>query len=157
MILRHRCQQPILVADDDDDDRLLTLDAFRDCGIEADIHFVENGEQLLEYLFRRGVYAAMKEHLLPSLILLDLNMPVLDGREALREIRSEGTLDTVPVVILTTSNSPSDIRFTFELGASLYITKPSSYKYLIRTVETLMKRDINKAPDNEWEFVLRVV
>lgn len=156
MILRHKCRQPILVADDDDDDRLLMCDAFRDCGVAADLHFVENGEQLLDYLHRRNRYGMMKETPLPAMVLLDLNMPVLDGREALREIRNEHALDNLPVIIFTTSKSPLDIRFTFELGASLYITKPSSYKYLIRTVEALMATDIGSARGNEREYVLRV-
>ncbi len=157
MILPCKQPQPILIADADDDNRLLVLDAFRDSGVIVDIHFVENGAQLLDYLYRRNHYKAMKEEPLPAMVLLYLNMPVLDGREALLEIRREHTLDVLPVVIFTTSKSPVDIRITFELGANLYITKPSSYAYLIRTIGALMALDVRKRPESEFEYVLRVV
>src|SRR5205807_1849974 len=95
----------ILMADDDDDDRLLAQDALRESKLEGDLRFVENGEELLDYLNHRGKYQNPADAPRPALILLDLNMPRKDGREALREIKADPELKRIPVVVLTTSKA----------------------------------------------------
>ena len=95
----------ILMADDDADDRLLAKDALAECKLPGELHFVENGEELLDYLNRRGRFTQMATSPRPGLILLDLNMPKKDGREALREIKNNPDLRKIPVVVLTTSTA----------------------------------------------------
>src|SRR5258708_5630444 len=103
----------ILLADDDSDDQLLVKDAMADCGWEGELRCVENGEQLLDYLLRRGAYAAAASAPRPGLILLDLNMPRKDGREALKQIKAEAGLRRIPVVVLTTSKADTDIELLY--------------------------------------------
>src|SRR5713101_1259658 len=114
----------ILMADDDADDRLLAKDALVECGLANDLHFVENGEEILDYLRRRGRYQQPGAAPRPGLILLDLNMPKKDGREALREIKSDPDLKKIPVVVLTTSKAETDVGQIYELGANSFISKP---------------------------------
>lgn len=127
----------ILMADDDDDDRLLAQDALTESGLKADLQFVENGEELLDCLCRRGKYAALGERPRPGLILLDLNMPRKDGREALREIRSDPELRRIPVVVLTTSKADTDIGAIYELGANSFISKPFQFEALVNVMKVL--------------------
>ena len=127
----------ILMADDDDDDRLLTRDAVAEAGLDGDIHFVENGEELLDYLYRRGKYQQASTAPRPGLILLDLNMPLKDGREALREIRADPELRRIPVVVLTTSKADTDIGAIYELGANSFISKPFQFEALVGVMKTL--------------------
>ncbi len=126
----------ILMADDDDDDRLLTRDAVAEAGVDGDLHFVQNGEELLDYLCRRGKYEA-SEAPRPGLILLDLNMPLKDGREALREIRADPELRRIPVVVLTTSKADTDIGAIYELGANSFISKPFQFEALVAVMKML--------------------
>ena len=102
----------ILMADDDSDDRMLVKEAFDESRLNNDIHFVENGEELLDYLFRRGKFEHLKGEPYPGLILLDLNMPKKDGREALAEIKAHADLRRIPIVVLTTSRAEEDILRT---------------------------------------------
>jgi CheY-like chemotaxis protein len=127
----------ILMADDDDDDRLLAQDALAESGLDAELQFVENGEELLDYLCRRGRYAPPNEAPKPGLILLDLNMPRKDGREALREIRLEPELRRIPVVVLTTSKADTDIGAIYELGANSFISKPFQFEALVNVMKVL--------------------
>ena len=127
----------VLIADDDADDRLMTQDAFRDCNLENPLHFVGDGEELLDYLHRRGPFADERRYPTPSLILLDLNMPRMDGREALREIKSSPYLRHIPVVILTTSRAEFDIRRSYEEGVNSFITKPASFVGLVEVIGLL--------------------
>jgi len=127
----------ILMADDDDDDRLLTRDAVVEAGLAGDLHFVENGEELLDYLCRRGKYQAPGDSPRPGLILLDLNMPLKDGREALREIRADPDLRRIPVVVLTTSKADTDIGAIYELGANSFISKPFQFEALVTVMKML--------------------
>jgi CheY-like chemotaxis protein len=127
----------ILMADDDDDDRLLTRDALAEAGLDGDLHFVENGEQLLDYLCRRGQYKQAAAAPRPGLILLDLNMPLKDGREALREIRADPELRRIPVVVLTTSKADTDIGAIYELGANSFISKPFQFEALVGVMRML--------------------
>lgn len=127
----------ILIADDDADDRMLAKDALEENRLANDLHFVEDGEQLLNYLYRRGPYAEPSKSPRPGLILLDLNMPRLDGREALREIKADPSLRSIPVVVLTTSKAEADIFRTYDLGVNSFITKPVSFDGLVTIMKTL--------------------
>jgi CheY-like chemotaxis protein len=127
----------ILMADDDADDRLLAKDALAECRLANDLHFVENGEELLDYLHRRGKYAQMTTAPRPGLILLDLNMPKKDGREALREIKSNPELRKIPVVVLTTSKADTDISRIYELGANSFIAKPVTFDSLVNVMKII--------------------
>lgn len=127
----------ILMADDDDDDRLLTRDAFAQSGLDGDVHFVQDGEELLDYLCRRGKYKSPTSSPRPGLILLDLNMPLKDGREALREIRADPELRRIPVVVLTTSKADTDIGAIYELGANSFISKPFQFEALVNVMKML--------------------
>ena len=126
----------ILMADDDPDDRLLTREALDEAHLVNDLHFVENGEQLLDYLYQRGPYSSSTAPR-PGLILLDLNMPLKDGREALEEIKTDAVLRKIPVVVLTTSKAEEDILLSYDLGVSGYITKPVRFEELIEVMRTL--------------------
>ncbi|WP_310587982.1 response regulator [Larkinella humicola] len=124
------------MADDDEDDRFLTQEAFRQQFPVTEMTIVEDGEELMEFLRRSGRYA-LSNHSLPELILLDLNMPRKDGREALQEIKSDRELRHIPVVILTTSDAGVDIDNSYLWGANSFITKPSSFKTLMDITQTI--------------------
>ena len=129
----------ILMADDDADDRLMTKDALEEAKLANDIRFVENGEELMDYLRHYGKYSSLQDFPRPGLILLDLNMPKKDGREALAEIRSDPNLRPIPVVVLTTSKAEEDIYRTYDLGVNSFITKPVSFEGLVEVMRTLGK------------------
>jgi CheY-like chemotaxis protein len=129
----------LLLADDDPDDRLLAKQALEKSRLANDLRCVEDGEELLEYLRRRGRYADPRESPRPGLILLDLNMPRKDGREALREIKNDPKLRDIPVVVLTTSKAEEDIARTYNLGVNSYITKPVKFAALVEIMKTLGK------------------
>jgi CheY-like chemotaxis protein len=124
------------MADDDADDRLLAKDAIAESKIPIELHFVENGEELMDYLHRRGKYSAPSAPR-PGLILLDLNMPKKDGREALREIRAHRELRRIPVVMLTTSQADADIGQLYDMGANSFITKPVSFDALVNVMRSV--------------------
>ena len=124
----------LLVADDDADDRLLIEEAIVDAELDLTLHFVEDGEQLMSFLLRRGVHAAAPR---PSLVLLDLNMPRMDGREALRAIRADPTLRSLPIVVLSTSAADEDVSESYLLGANAFVCKPTRFDGLIDLVRTL--------------------
>ena len=126
----------ILMADDDADDRLLAQDALAESKVPGELHFVENGEELMDYLHRRGKFSAASAPR-PGLILLDLNMPKKDGREALREIKLNRELRRIPVVILTTSQADTDIAHIYDLGANSFITKPVSFEALVGVMRSV--------------------
>jgi CheY-like chemotaxis protein len=127
----------ILLADDDPDDRKLTQDAFVENRLVNVLHCVEDGEELMEYLRRQGRYADQKDAPLPGLILLDLNMPRKDGREALKEIKADPELRRIPIVVLTTSKAEEDILRTYDLGVNSYVTKPVTFKSLVELIKVL--------------------
>ena len=129
----------ILMADDDPDDRQLTREAFEENHLANDLRFVEDGEELLDYLNRRGKYAPEGAAPVPGLILLDLNMPRKDGREALREIKADPRLKNIRVVILTTSKAEEDVIRSYDLSAASYITKPVTFERLVEVVQALGK------------------
>jgi CheY-like chemotaxis protein len=126
------------MADDDNDDCLLVKMAFEESRMQGELRFVEDGEALLDYLYRRGQFAEA-EPPRPWLIFLDLNMPRKDGREVLRALKADPLLRTIPVIILSTSDEPEDIRTSYELGASSYITKPGDFNELVQMMETIAK------------------
>lgn len=125
----------ILMAEDDPDDRVLARDALAECGLADDLRFVENGEELLDFLLQRGKYDAQTPR--PGLILLDLNMPVKDGREVLKEIKTNPALRQIPVIVLTTSRADTDIDKTYLLGANSYVTKPVRYESLVEVMRAI--------------------
>lgn len=127
----------ILMADDDDDDRLMAHDAIMEGRIINDFRFVKDGVELLEYLRREGDYVDPSISPRPHLILLDLNMPRMDGREALTEIKNDPKLKSIPVVILTTSKQEEDKVKGYHLGAASYITKPVSFDGLVKLMKAL--------------------
>ena len=127
----------ILVAEDDPDDRLLMRDAFEETRLVDNLYFVEDGEELMDYLHRRGRYAAANTSPPPGLILLDLNMPRKDGREVLKEIGADLDLRRIPVIVLTTSAAEEDIERSYELGANSFITKPVTFGALVELTRAL--------------------
>ncbi len=131
----------VLVADDDPDDQLLIKDAISEVRPSAHVEFVCDGVELLEYLRREGPYADRVDEPPPRLVLLDLNMPVKDGREALFEIKSDPAFWGTPIVIFSTSTAQMDIRRAYQLGANTFITKPASFNHLV---------EIFRAIDHYW-------
>jgi len=129
----------ILMADDDPDDRQLTKEAFEESHLANDLRFVEDGEELLDYLHHRGKYADPATSPRPGLILLDLNMPRMDGREALQQIRADARFRGIRVVIMTTSKAEEDVVRSYDLSAASYITKPVTFERLVDVVKTLGK------------------
>lgn len=127
----------ILLADDDSDDCLFVRDALMESGRNADLRIVEDGEALLDYLYQRGEFEDPARSPRPELILLDLNMPRKDGREALKEIKSDSKLRSIPVVVLTTSREEEDIHLTYHLGANSFIVKPDTFDGLLEIVRSL--------------------
>ncbi len=126
-----------LMADDDPDDRLLIKEAFQESLISNSIYFVEDGVELMNYLRKQDKYAHPADAPLPDLILLDLNMPRMDGREALALIKSDPHLRYIPVVVLTTSKAEEDIMRSYDIGAASYITKPVTFDGLVESIRGL--------------------
>jgi len=126
----------ILMADDDEDDRLMAKEAFEEAKLANELRFVEDGEELMDYLYCRGKYEDTDSPR-PGLILLDLNMPKKDGREALKEIKADPDLKRIPVVVLTTSQADEDIYRSYDLGVNSFITKPVSFDGMIYIITTL--------------------
>lgn len=129
----------ILMADDDPDDREMTREAFGEGGLANDLRFVEDGEELLDYLNRRGRFTDPATSPFPSIILLDLNMPRKDGREALKEIKADPRFRAIRVIIMTTSKAEEDVLRMYNLSAASYITKPVTFEGLIEVVKALGK------------------
>ncbi len=129
----------ILMADDDPDDRQMTKEAFEENHLANDLRFVEDGEELLDYLYQRGKYAAPNSAPPPGLILLDLNMPRKDGRQALEEIKADPRLRNIRIIVMTTSNAEADVIRSYDLSAASYITKPVTFERLVEVIRTLGK------------------
>ena len=128
----------ILVCDDDEDDRMLTQQALEDAHVSNDVRFVKDGEQLLDYHYQRGEYAGENGTApRPGLILLDLNMPKMDGREALKIIKGDKTIHDIPVVVLSTSSLDQDIVRSYQLGVNSFITKPVTFPGLVDAMNVL--------------------
>ena len=146
-MLKRKKSVTILVAEDDEDDRFLMQEALEENRLANELHFVEDGEELMDYLYHQGKYSEPKLAPRPSLILLDLNMPRKDGREALKEIKSDPNLRQIPIVVLTTSKA--EIVRTYDLGVSSFIAKPVGFTSLVEIIKTLGKYwfDIVELPD----------
>jgi CheY-like chemotaxis protein len=129
----------ILMADDDPDDRQLTLEAFEENHLANDLRFVEDGEELLDYLNHRGKYVDPESAPWPGIILLDLNMPRKDGREALQELKKDPRFRGIRVVIMTTSKAEEDVVRSYDLSAASYIAKPVTFERLVDVIRTLGK------------------
>lgn len=127
----------ILLAEDDPDDRVLLRDALAEGRLVNDLRCVEDGEELMDYLHHRGKYAGENAAPRPGLILLDLNMPRKDGREALHEIKADPSLRQIPVVVLTTSQAEEDIFRSYDLGANSFITKPVTFQSMVDLMRSL--------------------
>jgi CheY-like chemotaxis protein len=127
----------ILLAEDDEDDRYLISEALDESGSENQLFVVENGELLLDYLKSRGRYSDKSEYPRPEVILLDLNMPLMDGREALAEIKEDPELKRIPIIVLTTSQADKDINATYDLGITGFITKPMDFEDLVSIMRSL--------------------
>ena len=123
------------MADDDEDDCLLVESAFQEMGIAHDLRFVGDGQELLEYLYNEGDFADPEKYPRPNLILLDLNMPMIDGREALVKIKSDPQLKNIPILILTTSREEQDIELSKQAGASSFLSKPEVFQDLTDMLE----------------------
>ncbi len=135
---RNKIPISILVCDDDEDDRMLTRQALEDAHISNTVRFVEDGEQLLDYLYQRGPFGGETGQApRPGLILLDLNMPKLDGREALKTIKEDEMLRDIPVVVLSTSRLDEDIARSYQLGVNSFITKPVTFSGLVEAMNVL--------------------
>lgn len=143
----------ILMADDDRDDCLLVKDAFIESRLVNDLRFVEDGEDLMDYLYNRSKYSDVTVAPRPGLVLLDLNMPRKDGREALMEIKADPDLRGIPIVVLTTSKQEEDILRSYDVGANSYITKPVTFKGLVEVIKSLGKYwlDIVELPREKKE------
>jgi CheY-like chemotaxis protein len=124
----------VLVAEDDLGDRVLLQQAFEAAGLRADLRFSINGEEFLAYLRRQPPWARSER---PDLILLDLNMPRMDGREVLRDIKGDPQLRSIPVVVLTNSSAPEDIAGAYDSGANAYVPKPHSPDDLASIIRSL--------------------
>ncbi len=130
------CKRPvIIIAEDDPDDQFMIREAIADIQIKNPIRFVSNGMELMDFL--KGNLDDKCEK--PGLILLDLNMPYKNGKEALKEIKADERYDLIPVVVLTTANSQDEIQFCYKHGADGYITKPSGYHELVNRLQATSK------------------
>ena len=127
----------ILLAEDDHDDRYLIGEALDESGFDNQLFIVSNGEELLDYLKNRGAYADKEKYPRPGVILLDLNMPLMDGREALTEIKKEPALKKIPIIVLTTSKADEDINETYGLGITGFITKPMAFSELVEIMKSV--------------------
>jgi len=128
----------LLVVDDDPDDFFLVREAVENRGDGIDLRLVVDGKELMDYLRQKGRFEGPESSPRPFLILLDLNMPKMDGREALRTIKADPLLKLIPVVVFTTSKSTDDIMSCYSMGANSYIVKPSSYERLVKIVAALV-------------------
>ena len=142
----------ILMADDDEEDCELTRDALQDARLANEMRFVYDGQELLDYLRREGSYAGpLADAPRPGIILLDLNMPKKDGREALAEIKADASLRRIPVVVLTTSKDEEDVLRTYDLGVNSFITKPVTFAGLVEVMRTWTRYwlEIVELPDGD--------
>lgn len=137
--MSHDTRRPpvILMADDDEDDRLLVREALAEARVPGELRVVPDGGRLLDYLYRLDEYSEPGRSPRPRLVLVDLNMPRVDGHEALRRIRAEPAFRVLPVVVLTTSRADADIARGYELGANTVITKPASFDGMVELMRAL--------------------
>ncbi|HBU69003.1 MAG TPA: two-component system response regulator [Elusimicrobia bacterium] len=138
------------MADDDEDDRMMTKEALQDNRFINEVRFVVDGQELMDYLYHKGKFERPEDSPRPGLILLDLNMPRKDGREALREIKNSPDLRQIPIVVLTTSKADEDIVRTYDFGVNSFISKPVTFAGLVEIMKSLIKYwfEIVELPDS---------
>lgn len=148
--MNERKKPTVMLAEDDEDDYLLTKKALEESGVPHSLFRVKDGEELMDYLLRRGAYQDRKDASLPAIILLDLNMPKKGGQEALKEIKENPQLHKIPVVVLTTSRSREDIKRCYELGANSFITKPGNFIQFVELIKSTTRYwfEDNQLPEN---------
>ncbi len=127
----------ILMVDDDPDDCMLVRDVLEEIGVSHVLELAEDGEELFEYLERRGKFAVRANARRPDLILLDLQMPRKNGRESLKQLKTEPAWRRIPVVVLTTSTATDDVNYAYEMGVNSYVTKPTTYRTLVEAVRLI--------------------
>ena len=127
----------ILLVEDNSSDEKLTVLALRKCGVPSEVTVVRDGAEALDYLFATGAYATRDPSVLPALILLDLNLPKINGHEVLRRIRADEKIRALPVVILTSSKEDEDITEGYASGANAYVRKPVDYAQFVSAAQTL--------------------
>jgi len=137
------------MVDDDAEDQYLAAEALKEIGDNSTLHGLADGAQLLDYLCREGAFAGDEDVRRPDLVLLDLNMPIMDGHEALRRLREFEDLRDLPVVVFSTSRARSDINSAYRNGANTYIVKPQSFDDLCQTMESLRRYwfEVAETPD----------
>jgi CheY-like chemotaxis protein len=140
-------QSVVLIAEDDEDDFLLIKEACREAGLVYDLHWVKDGEELIDYLFRLDERKKSGETAYPGLIILDLNMPKVSGFEALREIKTHPSLRKIPIIILTTSQSEDDVVQAYDLGVNSFIQKPIRFESMV---------DVFRTMDRYWFKVVKL-
>ncbi len=129
----------VLMVDDDPEDGVLVQKAIASAGHKVDFQVVTNGAEVLDYLFTEGRFTDQSRAPRPNLILLDLNMPGVDGFTVLKQIKSNMDLRRIPVVVLTTSEAETDIVKSYDIGANTFITKPTSFADMIEVMKSLKK------------------
>jgi two-component system, response regulator len=136
-MLENTHQITIHMCDDDPDDQLLISDALQEARLVNMIDFTSNGRELLQYLNREGEYSSLIGKPLPGIILLDLNMPIMDGREVLKILKSDNRFKSIPIVILTTSKAEEDVARSYDMGVNSFIIKPVSFEGLVEMIQSL--------------------
>jgi two-component system, response regulator len=136
-MLENTHQFTIHMCDDDPDDQLLISDALQEARLVNMIDFTSNGRELLQYLNREGEYSSLIGKPLPGIILLDLNMPIMDGREVLQILKNDDRFKSIPVVVLTTSKAEEDVARSYDMGVNSFIIKPVSFEGLVEMIQSL--------------------
>jgi len=121
----------ILLVEDNEGDIVLTLEAFEECKVKTEISVAKNGQEALDFLFKRGAFTEAKK---PDLILLDINIPIFNGHEVLRQIKDDPNLKKIPVIMLTTSSSQKDIDKAYENHSNSYVKKPLDIEEFLSTI-----------------------
>jgi len=127
----------VLLADDDEDDVAIALRAFKKSGLANEVYVVRNGEETLDYLFRRGGYQDLKKYPTPHLLLLDINMPKISGREVLKRLEADPKLRRLRVIMLTSSKNEEDVMESYNNGACAYLRKPVEFDEFLDVVERM--------------------
>jgi CheY-like chemotaxis protein len=128
---------PILLVEDNIMDVELTLDAFEEARFDHAVHVARNGQEALDYLLGRDIYADRQTYPLPRVILLDLKMPGIDGFEVLRQIKTSPALKRIPIIVLTSSREEGDLVLSYDQGANSYLVKPVSYEGFVKVVHKI--------------------